>query len=72
MDVGETKQLPAGPGLVLEITRKLQTQRSQLDRYLIELMHQDSLAAGIEHLLDDPGTSERPWPVYTDEHLVWA
>lgn len=54
MDVGETRKIPAGPGLVLEITRKLQAQRSQWDRYLIELMHQDSLAAGIEYLLGYP------------------
>jgi hypothetical protein len=71
MEIDDSKSSPAGGRLTLELTRKLQTQRSELDRYLIELLHQESWAAGIRHLLDAPDIAQRPWPVFQDEHLIW-
>lgn len=54
------------------LSRTLQLQRSELDRYLIELVDQKCWIPGIRYLLGSPGTPGRPWPVYRDEHLVWA
>lgn len=53
-------------------SRTLQLQRSELDRYLIELVDQKCWIPGIRYLLGSPRTPGRPWPVYRDEHLVWA
>jgi hypothetical protein len=54
-----------------ELTRTLQLRRSEMDRYLIELLDQGCWAAGIRHLLLSPNTSDRPWPVYRDEGHTW-
>ncbi|MFF3257026.1 hypothetical protein ACFYWP_40010 [Actinacidiphila glaucinigra] len=58
-------------GLTAKLTRTLQLRRSEMDRYLIELLDQDCWAAGIRHLLLSPNTSDRPWPVFRDEGHTW-
>ncbi len=58
-------------GLTAELSRTLQLRRSEMDRYLIELLDQDCWAAGIRHLLLSPDTSDRPWPVFRDEGHTW-
>ncbi|MFF3412590.1 hypothetical protein ACFYW8_41940 [Streptomyces sp. NPDC002742] len=58
-------------GLTAELSRTLQLRRSEMDRYLIELLDQDCWAAGIRHLLLSPNTSDRPWPVFRDEGHTW-
>ncbi|MFD3580931.1 hypothetical protein [Streptomyces sp. NPDC058683] len=58
-------------GLTAKLSRTLQLRRSEMDRYLIELLDQDCWAAGIRHLLLSPDTSDRPWPVFRDEGHTW-
>lgn len=58
-------------GLTAKLSRTLQLKRSEMDRYLIELLDQDCWAAGIRHLLLSPDTSDRPWPVFRDEGHTW-
>lgn len=70
MEIKDSKRVPDS-GLTLELTRTLQMRRAEMDRYLIELQHQEPWAAGIRHLLDAPATAQRPWPVFQDEHLIW-
>jgi hypothetical protein len=59
-------------GVVMELSRTLQTRRSELDRYLIELMEQSAWVEGIRYLLADRRASRRPWPCYRGEHDVWT
>ncbi|MGX4733124.1 hypothetical protein [Kitasatospora griseola] len=72
MEIDNSQALATGSGMSLVLQKKLQVQRSELDRYLIELMDQKSWAAGIRHLTDAPDISRRPWPVFQDEHLIWS
>ncbi|QKW22250.1 hypothetical protein HUT16_27110 [Kitasatospora sp. NA04385] len=72
MEIDTSRSLATGPGGSLILQKKLQAQRSELDRYMIELMDQDSWVAGIRHLAHAPDISSRPWPVFRDEHLVWC
>ncbi|MEU6192371.1 hypothetical protein [Streptomyces sp. NPDC047061] len=58
-------------GLTAKLSRTLQLRRSEMDRYLIELLDQNCWAAGIRHLLLSPETSDRPWPVFRDEGHTW-
>jgi len=57
---------------VREDVRTLQMRRSELDRYLIELVDQRTWTTGIRSLMFDPKLSGQPWPYYRDEYLVWA
>ncbi|MFI8400921.1 hypothetical protein ACIGG5_11860 [Streptomyces sp. NPDC085463] len=61
--------LPNGLKVTQGIT--LQMTRSELDRYLIELLKPGTWAAGIKHLLRAQEVG-RPWPHYRDEHEIWA
>jgi hypothetical protein len=47
-------------------------RRRELDRYLIELVEQKTWIEGARFMLADPGTPQRPWPCYRDEHSVWV
>ncbi|MEV7886951.1 hypothetical protein ACWD3I_29480 [Streptomyces sp. NPDC002817] len=71
MEIHRQTEWRAPNGLTAQISRTLQLKRSEMDRYLIELMDQDCWAAGIQHLLLSPDTSERPWPVFRDEGHTW-
>ena len=64
--------IPMAKGVVMELSRTLQMRRSELDRYLIELIEQGTWAEGIRYLLADRRASRRPWPCYRDEHDVWV
>ena len=70
MEMTTVARTPIG-NRVLENTRTLQMQRSELDRYLIELIDPAIWTAGIRHLFENPETTGRPWPHYRDEHLEW-
>lgn len=62
-----------GPGVTVELSRKLQMQRSELDRYLIELPDQATWLEGIRHLLADYEFGDGlPWPHYRGEDQVWV
>ncbi|MFH8386984.1 hypothetical protein ACH4E7_39735 [Kitasatospora sp. NPDC018058] len=73
MEIGR-QQLPSSAilrgGFRLTSKRTLQLRRSELDRYLIELVQPGTWAAGISHLLDNTQTGQ-PWPHYRDEEQVW-
>ncbi|MGW1275575.1 hypothetical protein ACWD4V_01270 [Streptomyces tsukubensis] len=49
----------------------LQMARSELDRYLIELLQPGAWAAGIKHLLAARRVG-RPWPHFRNEHEIWC
>ncbi|MGE5288182.1 MAG: hypothetical protein ACM3ML_13490 [Micromonosporaceae bacterium] len=62
-----------GPGVTAELSRTLQMQRSELDKYLIELLDQATWIEGIRYLLADHQFGDgRPWPHYRDEDQTWA
>jgi hypothetical protein len=65
------RQMHRGP-LRWENSRILQMRRSELDRYLIELLDQDVWLQGVKYMLADPNLKNRPWPHYRDEDQVWA
>lgn len=71
MELHRQSHTPAGTK-VMVLSRNLQLKRSELDRYLIEMIDQDPWVAGIRYLLAGADTPGQPWPVYRDEHLVWA
>jgi hypothetical protein len=61
-----------GPGLTVEFSRTLQMRRSELDRYLIELLDQATWVEGVRYLLADYQFGDgRPWPHYRGEDQVW-
>jgi hypothetical protein len=58
--------------VVAELSRTLQMRRSELDRYLIELIEQTTWIEGIRFLMTGrPLMSRQPWPYYRGEHEVW-
>jgi hypothetical protein len=62
-----------GSAVTLELSRTLQMRRSELDRYLIELLDQATWIEGIRCLLADYQFGDgRPWPHYRDEDQVWV
>ena len=58
-------------GQIMETSRTLQMSRSELDKYLIELIEQGTWIEGIRFLQANRRTAGRPWPCYRDEHRVW-
>jgi hypothetical protein len=80
MEMSTSKITPApegitralGRGVTMEMSRTLQMQRSELDRYLIELPDQAIWIEGTRYLLTDyESGSGRPWPHYRGEDQVW-
>ena len=71
MEMEDVTRIPIG-ARVLENKRILQMRRSELDRYLIELIDPGRVDRRVRHLLESPETSGRPWPHYRDEHLEWV
>jgi hypothetical protein len=62
-----------GPSITLEFSRTLQMCRSELDRYLIELLDQNTWIEGVRYLLADYQFGDgRPWPHYRGEDQVWV
>lgn len=70
MELTTTTSIPSGR-LTMELSRTLQMRRSEMDRYLIETIEQDTWIQGIKYLLSRPRATGRPWPFYRDEHHVW-
>ena len=64
-----SRRLPDGK--TLEFSRTLQMQRSELDRYLIELLEMGTWAEGIGYLLADHRIEGKPWPRYRNEDRTW-
>jgi hypothetical protein len=64
------RQMQRGP-LRMEQSRILQMRRSELDRYLIELLDQETWLQGVRYLLNDPSLKDNPWPHYRHEDKVW-
>ncbi|MEU3299766.1 hypothetical protein ABZ729_08080 [Streptomyces sp. NPDC006678] len=58
-------------GLTMTPGWTLQMRRSELDRYLIELLQPGSWIAGIKHVLA-ARRAGRPWPHYHNEHEIWV
>ncbi len=58
-------------GVTMTPGRTLQMRRSELDRYLIELVQPGAWAAGIRHLLATVEVGQ-PWPHYRNEHEIWV
>jgi len=62
-----------GSGVRAELSRTLQMQRSELDRYLIELPDQATWIEGIRYLLADYQFGDgQPWPHYRGEDQIWV
>ncbi|MEU6573564.1 hypothetical protein [Streptomyces sp. NPDC046805] len=58
-------------GLTMTPGWTLQMGRSELDRYMIELVQPGSWIAGMKHLLA-ARRGGQPWPHYRNEHEVWV
>lgn len=59
--------------IVAELSRTLQMRRSELDRYLIEMIEQATWIEGIRFLMTGRALMPRqPWPYYRGEHEVWV
>ena len=62
-----------GSGVTMELSRTLQMRRSELDKYLIELLDPATWIEGIRYLLADYQLGDgRPWPHYRGEDQIWA
>jgi hypothetical protein len=74
MEIHQQEQLRsvALPGsLTMTPGWTLQMRRSELDRYLIELLQPGSWVAGIKDVLA-ARQAGRPWPHYRNEHEIWV
>jgi hypothetical protein len=70
--IGGVAGMPWRGGLRPEITRTLQVRRSELERYLVELMELPTWTGGMRQMLADPNLVQgRPWPVYKGEEHIW-
>ncbi|MET7665842.1 hypothetical protein ABZS99_45145 [Streptomyces sp. NPDC005463] len=58
-------------GLTMTPGWTLQMRRSELDRYLMELLQPGSWSAGIKHVLAARQAGQ-PWPHYRNEHEIWV
>jgi hypothetical protein len=47
-------------------------RRSELDRYLIEMVEHGTWVKGMRYMLADFSLEGRPWPTYRDEDREWA
>jgi hypothetical protein len=72
--VMELRAVITGPvhrGVRTDLSRTFQVRRSALDRYLIEMIEQETWAEGIRQMLADYRLSRRPWPTYRGEDQIW-
>lgn len=72
MELHRRVRAPLRGGMALEFTRTLQLRRSELERYLIELIDPGTWTEGVKRLLNDYQAEGRPWTTYRDEHEVWV
>ncbi|MFF4551328.1 hypothetical protein [Streptomyces sp. NPDC001435] len=74
MEIHQQEQLRAVAlpgGLTMTSGWTLQMRRSELERYLLELLRPGSWVAGIKHVLA-ARQARRPWPHYRNEHEIWV
>jgi hypothetical protein len=73
MELRSTATEPLIGTVVMQRNRMLQMCRSEMDRYLIEMIEQSTWIEGIRYLMTrDKLMPRQPWPWYRDEHLTWA
>lgn len=73
MELRSTVTEPLIGTVVMQRDRMLQICRSEMDRYLIEMIGQRTWIEGIRYLVTrDKLMPRQPWPCYRDEHLTWA
>lgn len=73
MELRSTVTEPLNGTVVMQRDRILQMCRSEMDRYLIELIEQRAWVEGIGYLLTrDKLMPRQPWPCYRNENLTWA
>jgi hypothetical protein len=71
MEMRNEEEIPMPDGKAIVLSRTLQMKPSEIDRYLLELIDQDTWIEGIRYLLSDPRMKHRPWPHYQGEEKVW-
>lgn len=71
-EIRATIEGPAHRGIRTDMSRTLQVRRSALDRYLIEMIEQNTWAQGTTSMLADYRLARRPWPTYRNEEQTWA
>jgi hypothetical protein len=71
MEMTSKESRPVPGRLVMELSRTLQMRRREMDRYLIELIEQNTWIEGMKFLQANYDAPGRPWPCYRDEHKVW-
>jgi hypothetical protein len=72
MELNATLTGPPLRGILIDLPRKFQMRRPELDRYLIEMVEEGTWTEGLRQMLDDYRLARRPWPVYRGEHQTWA
>jgi hypothetical protein len=73
MEMRSAASSPLRGTVVMELSRTLQMRRSELDRYLIEMIEQDTWFQGIRYLLTGrPLMPRQPWPYYRNEYETWV
>jgi len=66
------KRVPVRGTVVADLSRTLEVCRSELDKYLIELVEKDTWFEGVRYLIGGrPLMPRRPWPYYKDEWRTW-
>ncbi|MET8134116.1 hypothetical protein ABZV24_19530 [Streptomyces sp. NPDC005251] len=65
------RSVPLPGGLTMTPGWTLQMRRSELDRYLMELLQPGSWVAGIKNVLS-ARQAGRPWPHFRNEHEIWV
>jgi hypothetical protein len=74
MEIHQQEQLRAVAlpgGVTMTPGWTLQMRRSELDRYLMELLKPGMWVAGIKHVLAARQVGQ-PWPHYRNEHEIWV
>ena len=71
MELRAAVEGPVHRGIRIDLARTLQVRRAELDRYLIEMIEQDTWAAGTRSMLADYRLARRPWPTYRNEDQTW-
>jgi hypothetical protein len=72
MELHATITGPVHRRIRTDLGRTFQMRRSALDRYLIEMVEQETWAEGLRQMLADYRLARRPWPVNRGEHLTWV
>lgn len=72
MTIKSTKSYPLRGTVVADHSRRLELCRSELDKYLIELIEKDTWIEGVWYLATgQPLMPRHPWPYYKDEWRTW-